>query len=183
MIVNNLLAIDAGHAGAGNAWAYGVDGRLAHVGFAQGSVDAARGVYRFSDTVSQIVVELPSYQGDRSDLARVQDLLALMRAGTALAYYLAGAWGCPVREVTPTEWKGTRRKPQHHHAMWSVLDDDERAVLGGAATLATIEAACERGAAERWKRGGGAAYYPSKWATHNQLDAAALLLTCYGRLK
>jgi hypothetical protein len=62
-----------------------------------------------------------------------------------------------------------------------VLTREEKALLGGDATRLVIEAAVEKGARERWKKG-GSAYYSKNWTMHNVLDACALGLYYVGRM-
>jgi hypothetical protein len=128
-----------------------------------------------------IVVERPQYDG-RSRTARAQDLMGLCWHGALLAGEFAGRDGAPVVAVTPSEWKGTEPKPQHHARLWRELDAEERRVLGGDATGKMIAAAVQKGALTRWSRP-GAAYYPRAWTTHNLLDAACLALWYVNRLE
>jgi hypothetical protein len=131
--------------------------------------------------VSHVVVERPEYQGLRTQCARVQDLIALAWSGALLAGTIAGTTGAHLVELAPSKWKGSEPKPVHHARMWAALVASERAVLGGDATRNAITCAVEKGARERWKRG-GAAYYPRAWTMHNVLDAVALGLTYVGRM-
>jgi hypothetical protein len=109
----------------------------------------------------------------------VEVLLELTAQGAMLAgMYAAGR--CPVVALRPHEWKHSRHKPPHHKALWRILTPAERALLGGEATYAVIEAACRKGALARWKPGTN--YYPSTFATHNLLDAVALGCTYLRRV-
>ena len=73
--------------------------------------------------------------------------------------------------------------------MWKALAPSERALLGGEATRKAIEAACLRGAKDRWSKP-GATYYRARELpkvngqkiTHDMLDAAALALYALGRI-
>lgn len=127
-----------------------------------------------------IVVEQWQFRG-AADLTRSAKLIRMMTGGLLAAGH-ASAWGAPVTLLTPREWKGTEPKPAQHARMWAVLSPAERAVLGGDATRATIEKAIEKGALSRWTIS-GAECYPSRWTTHNLLDAAALGLVLLGRLE
>jgi hypothetical protein len=128
-----------------------------------------------------IVVERPEYQGERTQSARPQDLIALAWAGARAAAYAAGESTAEIIELTPSKWKGTEPKPIHHARLWAILSAPERAILGGDATGAAIEAAVERGAMSRWSKP-GVAYYARSFKTHNLLDAAALGAHYLGRL-
>ena len=133
-------------------------------------------------TISHVVVERPEYQGLRTQASRPQDLIALAWSGALLAGRIAGATGAHLIELPPSHWKGSEPKPVHHARLWATLTREERALLGGDATASVINKAVERGAKERWKRG-GAAYYPRTWTMHNVLDAACLGLFYVGRME
>lgn len=132
------------------------------------------------------VYEIPQADGRG---APADDLIRTAVGGAKVA-----AWLSPiVSEYQPREWKGSRPKAAHHREMWDVLGDAERAMLGGAATLAAIEAACERGAKVRWQKRGAMAgnhFYSDRdlpsvgglKITHDLLDAAVLGLYDLGRL-
>jgi len=90
--------------------------------------------------------------------------------------------GATLIEVTPSAWKGTEPKPQHHARLWEVLTPEERAILGGMATARAIADAVRKGALSRWGKP-GASYYPRSFTTHNLLDAAALGCWHLGRLQ
>jgi len=179
----SLLAIDPGCAkrGKGSACAVFDVNQLAAVGFAKFDAPRDRAwLLAAAAGVEWVAVERP--QVDRRTQGRERAIVDLAWAGAALAYWIAGAAGAAILEQTPTEWKGNARKPQHHARMWAALTDDERALLGGPRTLQIIEAAKRAGAAERWRKGGGAAYYPSGFEMHNILDAVALGLHALGRM-
>jgi hypothetical protein len=127
-----------------------------------------------------VVVERPQ-QDERTRSIPPEVLAHLSWAGAALAYRYAGMLGCPVVEYTPTQWKGSVPKPVHHGLLWKVLSAGERSCLGGAATLAQINRAKEKGALDRWKKAGGD-YYPESWLVHNLLDAACLGAFHLGRI-
>jgi hypothetical protein len=132
--------------------------------------------------VSSVLVERPEYQGARSDASRTQDLIALAWAGARAAYELAGESGCLVREVTPHEWKGSVPKPVHHVRLWAVLAPAERALFP-ADTAERISKAADKCALKPGAP--GASYYGRGKGSevHNLLDAAALLMWYFGRLK
>lgn len=132
--------------------------------------------------VTHVVVERPEYQGLRTQSARPADLIALAWSGALVAGTIAGATGAHLVELPPSAWKGSEPKPAHHARLWALLDSSERATLGGDKTRDAIETAVERGARERWKRG-GAAYYPRTWTMHNVLDAVALGAFYVGRMR
>lgn len=127
-----------------------------------------------------VVVERPEYQGARSDAARTQDLLALSWAGAKAAYRV----GAPeVREVTPSEWKGSEAKPPQHARMWTMcLTDDEKKLFPADTGKRIMTAARKyalhpgRPGAEYYGRGKGS-------EVHNLLDAAALGLAYVGRFR
>lgn len=131
--------------------------------------------------IDRVIVERPQ-QDDRTRGIPPEVIANLAWEGGTLGAMYAGHYGAELVGRTPTEWKGSIQKPVHHGRLWAVLDDRERELLGGAATLAVIEAAKERGALERWKRH-GVEYYPSGWEMHNLLDAVALGAREMGRLK
>lgn len=183
-----ILGIDPGHAGQGNACAAFVGGRLAATWFervptspraSQGA--AAPWPFRV------VVVEQPVYQGERSNRARPADLMNLSWSGALLAGVYAGRDGAPIVALPANDsggvrgWKGSEPKPIMHARLWAVLDDDERAIMGGDRTWAAIAKAREKGALNRWGRP-GASYYPRTWVRHNELDAVALVCVYLGRL-
>lgn len=178
-VVTQLLAIDPGSAGEGNACAFfqSWGGRVA-----LSSVWFERLATPFVGRphVETIVVERPAYQGLRSDQARVQDLLNLAWSGALLAGAYAGRDGAELVEYTPAQWKGSEQKPIQHYRLWQVLEPAERAVLGGAATERRILAAREKGALKRWPAGGK---WYGTWTGHNLLDAVALGCHHLGRLE
>lgn len=178
----NILAIDAGSSGGGNAFAFGV-----HAG-AYSELIAVftarphelRAAFKHLPAVNQAVVEKPQADGRTKNVSAKSTISLAWAGGIAVGFVLARC-GCPVREVTPTRWKGSEAKPLQHRRLWKLLTSDERVVLGGDETWAAIEAACERGGLSRWSKP-GAAYYGGD-AVHNVLDAAALWAWQIGRLK
>lgn len=134
-----------------------------------------------ASSYSHVVVERPEYQGLRTQSSRPADLMALSWAGALLAGRIAGATGAHLIELAPSQWKGSEPKPAHHARMWGILTREERAILGGDATHDAIARAVDKGARERWKKG-GSAYYPRKWTTHNLLDAVGIACYYVGRL-
>jgi hypothetical protein len=198
-VTGAVLAIDPGVAGHGNACAAFVGGELAEVWFERVPTFAAmpaegpRFVKRYEQAgrVSVVVVERPVYQGKRSDNARAKDLIDLPWEGALLAGAFAGRDGCPIVALPSSDamvlderrrgWKGPEAKPANHWRLWQILNERERALLGGAATEKVIAAAREKGALSRWSKP-GVAYYPRAWDTHNKLCAAALGATFLGRM-
>jgi hypothetical protein len=130
--------------------------------------------------VDVIIVEQP--QVDRRTRTAVPEVVALSWHGALLAGEFAGREAAPVVAVTPSEWKGSEPKPQHHARLWEILSAEERRVLGGVATQRAILAARQKGALTRWSKP-GAAYYPRAFVMHNLLDAAALGAWYTGRLE
>lgn len=126
----------------------------------------------------EVVWEKP--QCDARSRVIAPTLIELTAAGATLAGMFAGACGCACVAVTPSTWKGSVPKAISHGRLWAVLDDHERAILGGADTLAIIESAKRQGGASRWPA--GKTFYPATWNTHNLLDAVALGATRMGRL-
>lgn len=131
----------------------------------------------------RVVVERPEANGRDTP---PDDLIAITCAGFFLAGQLAGG---PVGVATPREWKGQTPKPAHHNRLWTALSASERALLGGDATAAAIQAACKRGAKDRWSKPGARYYQASELPTvrgtkitHDILDASALNLYDSGRL-
>jgi len=133
----------------------------------------------FSPPVSPpdiVVVERPEYHGSRSNAARTQDLLALSWAGARAAYALGGV----VAEVGASAWNRALPKPIVHHRLWKQLSGEEKDLLGGDTTEATIDKALDKGARKRWAA--GHRWYPAKFDTHNLLDAAAIACVYTKRL-
>lgn len=174
---SNALAIDPGYSrkSGGCALAHAVHGRLSWVGFER--KQNWKGNTLLLDAV---IVEQPQQDG-RSWGVPPAVLIKLGWEGSGLAHLYAGAAGVPLFDPSVSEWKASEKKPAHHKRLWAVLSPAERAVLGGAKTLAAIEAACEKGALCRWKLPSDQ-LYPSSFKTHNLLDAAALLMWALGRL-
>lgn len=117
------------------------------------------------------------------------DLIRVAVAGARMAERcVRGAPGA-VRELRPADWKGSLPKPIHHSRMLGVLSTEEARVIGLFATDEAVNAACARGAADRWKKP-GATYYRARELptvcgtkiTHDLLDAVALGLYALGRL-
>lgn len=179
-----MLVIDPGFAGEGNA-----------VGLFEGSlfVDtwfehaAHRAVFTphprmgCIKALTSVVVEQPEYQGARTDNARAQDSIKLSWAGGVIAAMYAAHYRAFFHPRTPSDWKQSQRKPQMHLRLWDVLKPSERKVLGGDTTYRVIDAACEKGALDKWRKEGGA-YYPRSFKRHNQLDVAALGCVVLGRM-
>lgn len=191
-----ILGIDPGHAGQGNACAAFVGGRLAATWFERVTTHAKAVPPPYAPSAAQydaagwfdvIVVEQPVYQGERSNRARPADLMNLSWSGALLAGAYAGRDGAPIVALPANDsggvrgWKGSEPKPVMHARLWEVLDDEERAIMGGDRTWAAIAKAREKGALNRWGRP-GASYYPRTWVRHNELDAVALVCVYLGRL-
>lgn len=186
----NLLAIDPGYAGAGNACAAFEAGVLVETWFEKAVTFAPRApagparATRWAAAAGyfhEIVIERPQQDG-RSRGVPPDTLIRLAWAGALLAGAFAGRDGAPIVEYTPSEWKGSEPKPVQHARLWTVLAEGERARLGGEATYRTIMAACEKGALKRWAIA-GAACYPRSFTLHNILDAVALGCVHLGRLR
>jgi len=178
----NLIAIDPGYSkrSQGCACALFVGSALFSVWFERRPSSPRLLSRGDGPLVDRIIVEEPQ-QDERTRGIPPEVIARLAWEGGTLGAMYAGLYGCKFFGRTPTAWKGGLQKPVHHGRLWDVLSDDERIVLGGAATLREIEAAKERGALARWKRP-GVEYYRSGWTTHNLLDAAALGATELGRL-
>jgi hypothetical protein len=190
--MTNLIAIDPGYAaksgGCACAWFEG-DNLLRATWFMRpehfwGSQAAKQPPLFGSDEwFGAIVWERPVHRvrdEQYSHAVPVETLLELTSVGSGLAHLYAGALGAEIKELRPHEWKHSRHKPPHHKALWRILTEAERAILGGDATYAVIEAACRKGALARWKP--GVSYYPSTFITHNLLDAVALGCTYLKRM-
>lgn len=189
--MGNIICIDPGHAGEGNACAAFEDGRLISVWFERVQTQSPTRVGMKHSPIAYeqntgwsdlIIVEHPEYQGERSDNARPIDLINLSWSGALLAGAFAGRDGCPIIEFTPTEWKGQESKPINHGRLWEVLEVAERNILGGKATAGAIQKAKRKGALKRWKIS-GADCYPKKFTMHNKLDAVAIGCYFLKRLK
>jgi len=128
--------------------------------------------------VHTVVWERP--QVDRRTRQSVPSIVRLAAEGGTLAGLYAGACGARIVPVSPTEWKGAVSKPVHHKRLWRVLSEEERSQLG-ARVGREIDAACRRGALDRWSRP-GASYYPGGFAEHNLLDAIGIGLWHLGRI-
>lgn len=128
--------------------------------------------------IDRIIVEKP--QKDDRTISSIASTLELAWQGAMVAGIYAGRNDAKIIELTPSEWKGSLRKPTMHAKTWKLLTPAERKILGGAATLAVIERAVERGALERWRKPGGE-YYPRKWTMADTLDAVSMGIIFYGR--
>lgn len=175
----SVLAIDPGYAkaGKGNAVAYATDGVLRDSWFeryAGGEVSATLGI-------ELVIGERPAFQGRRTLEASPEVLMRLAWEGALLAGAYAGAYGARLVSVTPEQWKGEEPKAASHDRLWTLLSTAERAVLGGDKTAALIRAAVKACALKRWPS--GMTGYPAAALVHNQLDAAAMLLTVIGRMR
>ncbi len=183
----NQIVIDPGYAGRGNACGAFADGRLLNVWFERvhtGKAARLKNTDRYKRAMGfadEIIVERPQ-QDKRSASIPPAILMRLAWEGALLAGVFAGRDGARIIDYTPSEWKGSEPKPVNHKRLWKVLDDDERAVLGGDETYAAIEKACEKGALKRWGIS-GAACYPKAFDTHNLLDVAAIGCFHLGRLE
>lgn len=175
MIVSRLLAVDPGFAkrGKGCACAFFRDGRLAGVWFARPEQIATRApvAWPVDPSLDLVLWECP--QVDSRSRASVPAIVMLAAVGGELAGLYAGMTGAAVERVAPSAWKGSVPKPIAHGRLWRVLDDRERAVLGGDATARAIDAAKRKGALSRWGKP-GAAYYAASFDAHNLLDAVEL---------
>lgn len=188
----NIIAIDPGVAGEGNACASFAGGaltgvwfeRVAHKGkLKRRTRGSPCGAPLGGIKIDDVIIERPEFQGARTTSARPKDLMDLSFEGAMLAGAYAGRDGAQVISYTPTEWKGSEPKPVQHLRMWEdALTEDEREILGGDDTYARIVKACERGSLKRWKIS-GAECYPRTWTMHNVLDAVALGLVRLGRLE
>lgn len=171
-----LLAIDSGSPTCACAAVAGL--RLTQVFYADASADIGQ--------FDPVIVEIPTLRGNATP--NPEDLILIAVAGARLAERAVVGYG-DVREVRPSEWKGATPKPVHHRRVWKALTDTERALLGGDATACAIEAACRRGAADRWAKPGARYYRASEFPSvrglkisHDLLDAAALALFALGRI-
>lgn len=171
-----LLAIDPGVKAC--ATATFVEGVLRFVGM-YGPDDKA-------PWCSRAVVEIP----ERVNVAGVQpdDLIRVAVAGARMAERCVRGAPGTVLEVRPAEWKGSVPKPICHSRMWAKLDDSEIDLLGGMKTGYAIKLACDRGAADRWKKDGKRYYRARELSTvdgtkitHDILDAVALGMWYVGR--
>lgn len=171
-----LIAIDPGYAarGPGCAVAIFVGSRLSQAFFARPEkvrIAALKGVL-------EVVWECP--QVDSRSRMSVPAIVQLAAVGGTLAGMYAGACSSRAVPVSPSEWKGATPKPVHHLRLWRALRVAEHDLLGGVDTELAIEAACRKGALDRWGKP-GASYYPSTWWTHNLLDAVGIGLWRIGR--
>lgn len=116
-----------------------------------------------------VVWEKP--QLDSRSRTVVPTILELAVSGAMLAARYGCLCRCPVEPVTPTQWKGSIPKPVHHQRLLQGLSEEEVSLLPKD-SKEQVQAACVRGAKERWSKP-GAVYYRS-WKGHNVLDAVAL---------
>jgi len=181
---DSLLAIDSGSPGCAFAVAEG--GVLSYVGEDDGRPNRVLydGARPFFD---RVVVEIPTIRG--ASTPNAEDLIVIATVGVRLAERFAKD-PARITEYRPSEWKGNTPKPAHHRRMWDSLTDSERTLLGGAKTLAAIDAACLRGARDRWRKPGSTYYRAREFPTvngvkisHDILDAAALALYALGRIR
>jgi hypothetical protein len=161
------------------------DGLLMQIGFVGAGISHhPRGLMAWS---TRAVYEMPQADGRN---APADDLIAVAIAGATCAAWCSAV----VQAYQPRQWKGSLPKAAHHHQVWTTFTEAEQAILGGAATLAAIEAACARGAKARWQKRGALAgnhFYSDRELptvgglkiTHDLLDAAALGLYDLRRLK
>jgi len=178
-MIARLVAIDPGYARAGRGCACAAyeRGSLVRTWFAR---PEATLTYASRDVGATLIVwECPQIEA-RTRIALAQTLVTLAATGATLAGLYAGASGATVEAVTPRSWKGNTAKPVHHARLWSVLDDAERAHLGGDETWARIDEARRAGASCRWDP--ARAPYYGAWIGHNLLDAVALGAWRLGRL-
>jgi hypothetical protein len=176
----SLIAIDPGYAARGQgcacAW-FTRSETLGAVWFARADGSRACPV---AAIVDRVVWERPEARV-RGGGAPAATLIALTDAGASLAGMYAGMFGVAcVTALSPHSWKGCMPKPVQHAALWDVLTDQERAILGGRDTYAHIDRARRAGASRRWPP--GRTFYPRTWAGHNLLDAVALGCVVLGRL-
>lgn len=178
-----IIGLDPGYAKSGKGCAFallGCDQELLHASFIRPE-QLSRPPFSLCHPAPVIVVvEKPQFDG-RTPAAQ-KTVAELGWQGAAVAYYIAGLNRGTVVEIPPRDWKGSARKPQHHHEIWGFLCPNEKEILGGQKTLREIEKSCERGALDRWRKP-GVEYYPRAWITHNLLDAVGLALTYAGRFK
>lgn len=169
-----MIAIDPGFAqrGLGCACALFARGTLMAVWFARPE-HAAR-----IAPVTLVVWECPQIDARSRTIAPT--LIKLAAEGGTLAGLYAGQHAAQVERVAPSSWKGSAPKPIHHSRLWGALSDGERSLLGGASTLAQIDAAKLAGARDRWGRAGGE-YYPAAFSAHNLLDAVGIGMWRLGR--
>lgn len=180
----SLLAIDSGYPEC--ACAVAGHGKLRWVGSVEYGAMLLPG-YKGIDAFDAVIVEIPTVRGTATP--NPEDLILVGVSGARLAERFA-AIPSGLREVRPAEWKGNTPKPPHHRRMWDALADSEKQLLGGAKTLAAIDAACLRGARDRWSAS-GATYYRARELptvngtkiTHDVLDASALALYALGRIR
>jgi hypothetical protein len=79
----------------------------------------------------EAIIERPWHRpGDRRSIPNDEIMLAL-RAGE-IGGRVREAYGCPVRYVTPHEWKGSVPKHIHHARLLAKLDECERIIVDAA---------------------------------------------------
>lgn len=173
--MTRLICIDPGVHECAVA-VYTSTGRLYDCGFVTLSESLGAEVLAWlSPEPVTIVCEKPQF--DRRVSKHVIDL-AWSGARVAESF----ARGGPVTAVTPSEWKGSTPKPQHHAEALAALSPAELAVLPPD-TAARVSEACREGGLDAWRKPGASYYGKAKGAeVHNILDAVALGLWRLGRL-
>jgi hypothetical protein len=178
-VISDALTIDPGYAEAGEGCACAVsyEGRLTAVWFER---PTNGGLLEWGHGPSVQIVQWEKPQTDgRTYVCGPSVVIELAAQGGTLAGLYGGRFECAVEAVTPRKWKGSVQKPIQHKALWEILTDAERDLLGGATTRRMILSAVKKGALHRWNP--KIAYYPGKWITHNLLDAAAMNARLLGR--
>lgn len=177
--MDDLWSIDPGVPKC--AAALWVDAELAGVGV-YGAADLGPGLYLGG--ARSAVLELPQSDGRA---VPTRTLIELTAAGCLCAARLTSG---QVALLTPSEWKGSTKKPIHHDRMWEALSSKEQDLIGEEWTQIYIQRAKKRGAADGWRKKGSALYYRKTDAVtvggtlidHNVLDAVGLGLRHLGRI-
>lgn len=185
-MTSNVIAIDPGYAKDSDGCACAVfrRGVLSTWWFARpddGPFSPASVDFKYLNVSENVVIIERPQQDGRSWGVPPEVLMRLSWDGAMLAGLYAGMLDCIVKGPRVSTWKGSVPKPVHHGRLWAVLNDEERELLGGAATLKVIEAAKQKGALDRWSKS-GVLYYPRAFKMHNILDAVALGAHELGRL-
>jgi len=178
-MIHAALTIDPGYAKAGKGCACAVSyaGYLTAAWFERPSNG---GLLEWGHGPSVQIVQWEKPQADgRTYACGPSVVIELAAQGGVLAGMYGGRFECVVEAVTPSAWKGSVQKPVQHKALWAILTDAERDLLGGAPTSCMIQSAVKKGALHRWNP--KLKYYPEDWITHNLLDAAAMNARLHGR--
>ena len=130
----------------------------------------------YGTRLSYVVWEVPQMDG-RTWSVPPDVVIRLASDGATLAslYACHDGRNCEIEAVTPSNSKGSVRKPIAHDRLLTRLTAWELAGVKRFIpdVVERVDAAVELGAQDRWRKSGGL-YYPRTWLGHNLLDALDL---------